>query len=56
MNFKEIIVTKANGITKITLNRPDKLNAWTTVMGNEVRKCKRLLLLGHRKIATFYKI
>ena len=38
MNFKEIIVTEANGITKITLNRPDKLNAWTTVMGNEVKE------------------
>ena len=37
MNFKEIIVTKIDGITKITLNRPDKLNAWTTVMGNEVK-------------------
>ena len=38
MNFKEIIVTTTDGITKITLNRPDKLNAWTTVMGNEVKK------------------
>ena len=25
MNFKEIIVTTTDGITKITLNRPDKL-------------------------------
>ena len=38
MNFKEIIVTTTDGITKITLNRPDKLNAWTTVMGNEVKE------------------
>ena len=38
MNFKEIIVTTTDGITIITLNRPDKLNAWTTVMGNEVKK------------------
>ena len=38
MNFKEIIVTTTDGTTKITLNRPDKLNAWTTVMGNEVKK------------------
>ncbi len=38
MSFKEIIVTAADGITKITLNRPEKLNAWTTVMGNEVKR------------------
>ena len=38
MSFKEIIVTTTDGITRITLNRPDKLNAWTTVMGNEVKK------------------
>ena len=38
MSFKEIIVTTTDGITKIILNRPDKLNAWTTVMGNEVKR------------------
>ena len=38
MNFKEIIVTTANGITKIILNRPDILNASTNVMGNEVKE------------------
>ena len=37
MNFKEIIVTTTDGITKITLDRPYKLNAWTTIMGNEVK-------------------
>ena len=38
MNLKEILVTTNDGITKIILNRPDKLNAWTTRMGNEVKK------------------
>jgi len=38
MSFEEILVSTNGGITKITLNRPDKLNAWTTVMGNEVKR------------------
>ena len=38
MSFEEILVSTNGGITKITLNRPDKLNAWTTVMSNEVKR------------------
>ena len=32
----QIIVTKADGIATITLNRPDKLNAYTRTMGEEI--------------------
>ena len=38
MSFEEILVGTNGGITRITLNRPDKLNAWTTLMGNEVKR------------------
>ena len=37
MNFQEILVNTGKGVTTITLNRPDKLNAWTPTMGNEVK-------------------
>ena len=36
MNYKEILCTASEGIAIITLNRPDKLNAWTRRMASEV--------------------
>ena len=36
MNYKEILYTLSEGIAVITLNRPDKLNAWTRLMAGEV--------------------
>jgi enoyl-CoA hydratase/carnithine racemase len=37
MNYEEILYDVADRIATITLNRPDKLNAWTARMGDEVR-------------------
>ncbi len=37
MSYEQITVAAAGGITTITLNRPDRLNAWTPQMANEVR-------------------
>lgn len=37
MSNQEILYDVANRIATITLNRPDKLNAWTAVMEREVR-------------------
>ena len=37
MGYAEIIYDVTDRIATITLNRPDKLNAWTQVMGEEVR-------------------
>jgi enoyl-CoA hydratase/carnithine racemase len=34
--YSQIIVTKADGIATITLNRPDKMNAYTRTMGEEI--------------------
>ncbi|HSJ79525.1 MAG TPA: crotonase/enoyl-CoA hydratase family protein [Erythrobacter sp.] len=34
--YTQIIVTKADGIATITLNRPDKMNAYTRTMGEEI--------------------
>ncbi len=34
--YTQIIVTKASGIATITLNRPDKMNAYTRTMGEEI--------------------
>ncbi|WP_086607892.1 crotonase/enoyl-CoA hydratase family protein [Erythrobacter donghaensis] len=34
--YTQIIVTKADGIATITLNRPDKMNAYTRTMGAEI--------------------
>lgn len=35
-SYTQIIVTKADGIATITLNRPDKMNAYTRTMGQEI--------------------
>jgi len=37
MAYQEILYTVANAVATVTLNRPDKLNAWTAVMEDEVR-------------------
>lgn len=36
MNYKDILFDVSEGIATITMNRPDKLNAYTTEMGDEV--------------------
>ena len=38
MSYQEILYNVAGRVATITLNRPDKLNAWTAVMEQEVRK------------------
>src|SRR6201998_3903150 len=37
MPTQETLYNVANRVATITLNRPDKLNAWTTLMESEVR-------------------
>jgi enoyl-CoA hydratase/carnithine racemase len=37
MSYEQIEVVTADRVTTITLNRPDRLNAWTPRMANEVR-------------------
>ena len=43
MKYKDILLDQDNGIATITLNRPDKLNAYTTEMGEEVTHAFRSL-------------
>jgi enoyl-CoA hydratase/carnithine racemase len=38
MGVQEILYENTEGVATITLNRPDKLNAWTRVMEREVRE------------------
>lgn len=37
-NYQQILVETQNRITTITLNRPDRLNAWTAQMAEELRR------------------
>src|SRR5689334_3006412 len=41
MAFSEIEFDITEGIVTITLNRPERLNAWTPVMADEVRQAMR---------------
>ena len=38
MNFTDIIYEKADRIATVTMNRPEKMNAWTAKMGAEMRQ------------------
>jgi enoyl-CoA hydratase/carnithine racemase len=38
MSYQEILYSVADRVATITLNRPDKLNAWTAFMEQEVRR------------------
>lgn len=37
MNYREILYDVKDGVALVTLNRPDKLNAWTTRMAEEIQ-------------------
>ena len=43
MNYETILFEIADGIAKLTLNRPDKLNSFTQQMHEEVRDAMRLV-------------
>jgi enoyl-CoA hydratase/carnithine racemase len=37
MDYEQILTEKSDGVLTITLNRPERLNAWTAQMGQELR-------------------
>jgi enoyl-CoA hydratase/carnithine racemase len=36
MRYEQIVTDVADGVLTITLSRPDRLNAWTSTMGDEL--------------------
>lgn len=47
MTFEQILVHVESGVATVTLNRPDRLNAWTPHMSQELRTCFRALADDH---------
>jgi len=43
MDFPNILIESSDGIATLALNRPDKLNAYTTEMGDDVTRAFRTL-------------
>jgi enoyl-CoA hydratase/carnithine racemase len=41
MSYEQILYAVENGTATITLNRPDRLNAWTGIMHQEVKRAMR---------------
>ncbi|MFZ0888715.1 MAG: enoyl-CoA hydratase-related protein [Candidatus Binataceae bacterium] len=41
MDFSEIIYEKSDRIATVTMNRPERMNAWTLRMGGEIRAAMR---------------
>src|SRR5215470_18614898 len=41
MSYAEILYDVTDGVAEVTLNRPEKLNAWTLRMGAEVEHALR---------------
>ena len=41
MDFSEIIYEKSDRIATVTMNRPERMNAWTLRMGNEIKAAMR---------------
>src|SRR5918999_73723 len=41
VSFTEVDYKTTGHVAIVTLNRPESLNAWTSVMGNEVRQAMR---------------
>lgn len=37
MDYEQITTETSDGVLTITLNRPERLNAWTAQMGRELR-------------------
>ena len=42
MDFEQLLYSSASGVATITLNRPDRLNAWTAQMEKEMERAVKL--------------
>jgi enoyl-CoA hydratase/carnithine racemase len=53
VNYRHILCEVSDRIATITLNRPDRMNAWTPIMERDVRHANALdLLMSARRVTS----
>ena len=56
MNYQHILYEVNDKIATVTLNRPDRMNAWTPVMERDVRHAMETVSYTHLTLPTILRV